>query len=68
VDEGDNSPILYCLLSSSVKVSKRTIGLILEQVRPLCPFYRGFVIMFVLYTFMDVAHSYFLYISFMNSV
>ncbi|XP_059463278.1 separase isoform X5 [Corylus avellana] len=31
VDEGDNSPTLYCIVSSSVKVSKRTIGLILEQ-------------------------------------
>jgi uncharacterized integral membrane protein len=36
VDEGDSSRTLYCLLSSSVKVSKRTIGIILEQVRPLC--------------------------------
>lgn len=36
VDEGDSSPTLYCLLSSSVKVSKKTIGIILEQVRPFC--------------------------------
>ncbi|KAF3975524.1 hypothetical protein CMV_001236 [Castanea mollissima] len=31
VAEGDSAPTLYCLLSSSVHVSKRTIGIILEQ-------------------------------------
>ncbi|GMY05223.1 separase isoform X2 [Fagus crenata] len=31
VAEGDSVPTLYCLLSSSVQLSKRTIGIILEQ-------------------------------------
>uniref|UniRef100_A0A2N9IGR6 separase n=1 Tax=Fagus sylvatica TaxID=28930 RepID=A0A2N9IGR6_FAGSY len=31
VAEGDSIPTLYCLLSSSVQLSKRTIGIILEQ-------------------------------------
>lgn len=35
VDESVDSPTLYCLLSSSTELSKRNIGMILEQVQPL---------------------------------
>ena len=35
LDVEDDAPTLYYLLSSSGKVSERTIGIILEQVWPL---------------------------------
>jgi separase len=36
VDERADSPSLYSLLSSSTELSKRDIGIILEQVQSLC--------------------------------
>lgn len=38
VDVEDDAPTLYSLLSSSKKVTKKTIEIVLEQVRTLCGF------------------------------